>query len=131
MIAPNTTGEIIPEPHFHTTKDLYDNPIARILALRPRSRRTIAAMREQENGRGDQPNARAASTPIPGNVVRAINYCHSPGWGAPVTADASYRDKLSNVKFGGDLGISRMAMDKSPKIQAEIERAILPVSQTR
>jgi hypothetical protein len=29
------------------------------------------------------------------------------------------------------LGISRMAMDKSPKIQAEIERAILPVSQTR
>ena len=33
--------------------------------------------------------------------------------------------------LGGDLGISHMAMDKSPKIQAEIERAMLPVSQTR
>jgi hypothetical protein len=69
--------------------------------------------------------------PIPGNVVRAINYYHSPGWGAPVTADAGYRGKLSNINLGGDLGISHVAMDKSPKIQAEIERAILAVSQTR
>ncbi len=69
--------------------------------------------------------------PIPGNVVRAINYYHSPGWGAPITADAGYRGELSNINLGGDLGISHIAMDKSPKIQAEIERAILMVSQTR
>jgi hypothetical protein len=69
--------------------------------------------------------------PVPGNVVRAINYYHSPGWGAPVMADAGYRGKLSNINLGGDLGISHIAMDKSPKIQAEIERAILSVPQTR
>jgi hypothetical protein len=69
--------------------------------------------------------------PIPGNVVRAINYYNSPGWGAPVTADAGYRGKLSNINLGGDFGISHVAMDKSPKIQAEIERAVLTVPQTR
>ena len=69
--------------------------------------------------------------PVPGNVVRAINYYHSPGWGAPVTADAGYRGKLSNINLGGDLGISHMAIDKSPKIQGEIERAILAVSQMK
>jgi hypothetical protein len=65
--------------------------------------------------------------PIPGNVVRAINYYNSPGWGAPVTTDASYHGKLSNINLGGDFGISHIAMDKSTKIQAEIERAILTV----
>jgi len=69
--------------------------------------------------------------PIPGNVVRAINYYHSPGWGAPVVADAAYHGKLSNINLGGDVGISHIAMDKSAKIQAEIERAILSVPQTR
>ncbi len=75
--------------------------------------------------------APAMQDPIPGNVVRAINYYNSPGWGAPITADAGYRGKLSNINLGGDLGISHMAIDKSPKIQAEIERAILAVSQTK
>jgi hypothetical protein len=69
--------------------------------------------------------------PVPDNVVRAINYYHSPGWGAPVTADAGYRGMLTNINLGGDLGISHMAIDKNPKIQAEIERAILAVSQTK
>ena len=69
--------------------------------------------------------------PLPGNVVRAINYYHSPGWGAPVLADAGFHGKLSNINLGGDVGISHIAIDKSPKIQAEIERAILAVPQTR
>ena len=69
--------------------------------------------------------------PVPGNVVRAINYYHSPGWGAPVVADAGFHGKLSNINLGGDLGISHIAMDKSPKLQAEIERAILAVPQTK
>jgi len=75
--------------------------------------------------------APAGQDPIPGNVVRAINYYNSPGWGAPVTADASYRGKLTNINLGGDIGIYHMAIDKSPKIQGEIERAILAVSQTK
>jgi hypothetical protein len=75
--------------------------------------------------------APAMQDPVPGNVVRAINYYHSPGWGAPVTADPGYRGKLSNVNLGGDLGISHMAIDKNPKIQGEIERAILAVSQAK
>ena len=69
--------------------------------------------------------------PVPDNVVRAVNYYHSPGWGAPVTADAGFRGKLSNINLGGDLGISHITMDKSPGIQSQIERAILAVSQTK
>ncbi|HEY8441086.1 MAG TPA: lipase [Xanthobacteraceae bacterium] len=67
--------------------------------------------------------------PIPGNVVRAINYYNSPGWGAPVFADAGYHGKLSNINLGGDLGLAHMAMDKSPQVQGEIVRAILAVSR--
>src|SRR6516165_8688448 len=73
--------------------------------------------------------APAGQDPIPVNVVRAINYYNSPGWGAPVTADAGYRGKLTNINLGGDIGIYHMAIDKNPKIQAEIERAILSVPQ--
>ena len=73
--------------------------------------------------------APAGQDPIPGNVVRAINYYNSPGWGAPVTADASYRGKLTNINLGGDFGITHMATDKNPRIHAEIERAILAVPQ--
>ena len=73
--------------------------------------------------------APAGQDPIPGNVVRAINYYNSPGWGAPVSADPGYHGKLTNINLGGDIGISHMAIDKNPKIQAEIERAILSVPQ--
>ena len=66
-----------------------------------------------------------------GSAKPVANYYHSPGWGAPVTADPGYRGKVSNVNLGGDLGISHMAIDKNPKIQGEIERAILAVSQTK
>ena len=69
--------------------------------------------------------------PVPRNVMWAINYYHSPGWGAPVTADPGYSGKLSNVNLGGDLGVSHITMDKSSKIQGEIERAILAVAQAR
>jgi hypothetical protein len=69
--------------------------------------------------------------PVPRNVRWAINYYHSPGWGAPVTADPGYHGKLSNVNLGGDIGISHITMDKSSKIQGEIERAVLAVAQAR
>jgi hypothetical protein len=69
--------------------------------------------------------------PVPRNVMRAINYYHSPGWGAPVTADPGYHGKLSNINLGGDIGISHITMDKNSRIQGEIERAILAVAQAR
>jgi len=75
--------------------------------------------------------APAGQDPIPGNVMRAINYYNSPGWGAPVTTDAGYRGKLTNINLGGDFGITHMAIDKNPRIQAEIERAILAVPQAQ
>ena len=46
-------------------------------------------------------------------------------------AEVGYSGKLSNVNLGGDIGITHIAMDKSPNIQAEIERAILSVRQTQ
>jgi hypothetical protein len=73
--------------------------------------------------------APAMQDPIPGNVVQAINYYNSPGWGAPVSADAGYRGKLTNINLGGDIGLYHMAIDKNPRVQAEIERAILAVQQ--
>jgi hypothetical protein len=73
--------------------------------------------------------APAGQDPIPGNVVRAINYYNSPGWGEPLTADAGYRGKLTNNNLGGDIGIFHLAIDKDSRIQAEIEGAILALPQ--
>jgi hypothetical protein len=73
--------------------------------------------------------APAGQDPIPGNVVRALNYYNSPGWGAPVTADAGFHGKLTNINLGGDIGLYHMAIDKNPRIQAEVERAILALAQ--
>jgi thioesterase domain-containing protein len=73
--------------------------------------------------------APAMQNPVPGNVVRAINYYNSPGWGAPITADAGYLGELTNINLGGDIGLYHMAIDKNPEVQAEIERAILAVRQ--
>jgi len=75
--------------------------------------------------------APAGQDPIPANVIRAINYYNSPGWGAPVSADAGYRGTLTNINLGGDIGLYHMAIDKNPSVQAEIERAILAVRQSQ
>jgi hypothetical protein len=75
--------------------------------------------------------APAGQDPIPGNVVRAVNYYNSPGWGAPVTADAGYHGKLTNINLGGDIGLYHMAIDKNPRIHADIERAILALAQAQ
>ena len=71
--------------------------------------------------------APAMQDPIPCNVVQAINYYNSPGWGAPVTADAGYRGKLINVNLADDPTISHIGIDKSTKIQTEIVREIAAV----
>lgn len=62
--------------------------------------------------------------PIPSNVVRAVNYYQSPGWGTPLTADRSFKGELSNIDIGGDLGIFHINIDKNARVQAEVVGAI-------
>ena len=62
--------------------------------------------------------------PVPANVIRAINYYQSSGWGAPVTAEPGFHGKLSNIDVRDDATVSHINIDKSARIQAEIEREI-------
>jgi hypothetical protein len=62
--------------------------------------------------------------PIPGNVMRAINYYQSTGWGAPITAGSGFRGKLSNIDVKEDSTVSHINIDKSTRVQAEIAREV-------
>jgi hypothetical protein len=62
--------------------------------------------------------------PVPTNVIRAINYYQSSGWGAPVAVEPGFRGKLSNIDVREDSTVSHINIDKSARIQAEIEREI-------
>ena len=63
--------------------------------------------------------------PVPANVVRALNYYQSPGWGSPLNADPGFKGELSNINVEGDSGILHINIDKDAKVQAEIVGAIL------
>ena len=67
--------------------------------------------------------------PLPANVMRAINYYQSSGWGAPVTAGPGFRGKLSNIDVKEDTTVSHINIDKSTRIQAEIAREIGSISK--
>jgi hypothetical protein len=69
--------------------------------------------------------------PVPANVVRAINYYQSPGWGAPLTPDRGFHGKLSNIDVGNDWTIAHVSIDKSARIHAEIAREIAALVQPR
>jgi hypothetical protein len=69
--------------------------------------------------------------PIPSNVVRAINYYQSPGWGAPITPDRGFHGKLSNIDVGDDLSISHINIDKNARVHADILREIAAMSQAK
>jgi hypothetical protein len=62
--------------------------------------------------------------PIPSNVMRAINYYQSTGWGAPITAGTGFRGKLSNIDVKEDSTVSHINIDKSTRVQAEIAREV-------
>lgn len=62
--------------------------------------------------------------PVPGNVMRAINYYQSSGWGAPITAGSGFRGKLSNIDVNEDTTVSHINIDKSARVQADIAREI-------
>lgn len=62
--------------------------------------------------------------PIPGNVMRAINYYQSTGWGSPIMAGSGFRGRLSNVDVKDDSSVSHVNIDKSARVQAEVAREI-------
>jgi hypothetical protein len=68
--------------------------------------------------------APSAQNPIPTNVVRAVNYYQSPGWGEAIVADHGFHGKIVNVNLADDPNISHINIDKNPKIQSEIVREI-------
>lgn len=67
--------------------------------------------------------------PIPGNVVRALNFYQNPGWGSPLTGVPGFRGKISNIDLASDLIITHITIDKSAKVQAEIVRAVLEIGK--
>jgi hypothetical protein len=62
--------------------------------------------------------------PVPSNVMRAVNYYQSSGWGEPLTAEPGFQGKLSNIDVESDSTVSHINIDKSAHIQTEIEREI-------
>src|ERR1700730_17841823 len=54
--------------------------------------------------------------PVPANVVRAINFYRSHGWGSPITPDRGFHGQLSNIDVGDDWTISHISIDKSTRI---------------
>ncbi len=66
--------------------------------------------------------------PVPANVVRAINYYQSPGWGSPLVADSGFKGELSNINVAGELGILHINIDKDTRVQAAILGAIEALS---
>jgi hypothetical protein len=67
--------------------------------------------------------------PVPANVVRAINYYQSRGWGSPLAADPGFHGKLANIDVANDPTIFHINIDKSVRVRAEISREILALSQ--
>ena len=62
--------------------------------------------------------------PVPANVVRAVNYYQSGGWGSPLTAVPGFKGELSNIDLANDQSTFHTNIDKNPRIQAEIVRTI-------
>jgi len=67
--------------------------------------------------------------PIPANVVKAINYYQSPGWGQAIAADHGFRGKILNFNLADDLSIAHINIDKSARIEAEIVHEITALAQ--
>jgi hypothetical protein len=73
----------------------------------------------------------AGQNPVPNNVVRAMNFYQSPGWGSAITAEPGFRGKLQNIDLSSELTITHITIDKSAKVQGEIARAILAIPKAK
>lgn len=69
--------------------------------------------------------------PVPGNVVKALNFYQAGGWGAPLTGDKGFRGKISNIDLAGDLISTHVNVDKNDKVQADIAREVIALSRAR
>jgi hypothetical protein len=61
---------------------------------------------------------------IPSNVVRAINYYQSPGWGSPLVPGAAFQGKITNHDLISDLAVFHITIDKTSKIHDAIIREV-------
>jgi hypothetical protein len=68
--------------------------------------------------------------PVPGNVVKAVNYYNSGGWGQPLVADGGFRGKIVNNDLANDPNISHVSVDKSVKVRVEIVQEITALRGT-
>ncbi len=66
--------------------------------------------------------------PVPANVLRAMNFYQSPGWGAPLTTAEGFHGKLLNIDVSNDWTITHISIDKSEKIHARIAREVLALA---
>lgn len=69
--------------------------------------------------------------PIPSNVLRAVNYYQEPGWGAPLSGEAGFRGKLSNIDLASDFTVTHVTIDKSSRVQSDMVRDISAVVRTK
>jgi hypothetical protein len=68
---------------------------------------------------------------VPSNVVRAVNYYQSPGWGSPLVPGPGFHGKLSNMDLSSDLLMFHITIDKTSKIHDAIMREIADLPQLK
>jgi hypothetical protein len=69
--------------------------------------------------------------PVPGNVLRAINYYQSGGWGDPLTPAANFKGKLSNIDVKEDASVTHINIDKSDRVRADISREVAAIAKVK
>ncbi len=65
--------------------------------------------------------------PLPGNVMRAVDYYQEGGWGSPLTPGGGFHGTLANYNVANDPNIHHFNIDDNARIRAEVLREILAV----
>src|SRR6516162_9134129 len=87
----------------------------------PEARGTSHLNCYQESGRAQGRPKRFRTREKPGN---SRDYYQSTGWGAPITAETSFRGRLSNIDVEKDSTVSHINIDKSTRVQVDIVREV-------
>jgi predicted esterase len=66
--------------------------------------------------------------PVPANVVRAVNYYQSPGWGSPLEGEPNFKGQIDNINIASDVGTLHITIDKTAKIQAAVVAEVLALA---
>lgn len=67
---------------------------------------------------------------VPENVVRAVDYFSSPGWGEALTAVPGSHGKISNINTVDGWSSLHINIDKDPNVQAAVLRDIIDLSRS-